>query len=308
MHGLDNVPVFVRNLRRWRGRASGALIPRFSSRRLAALEQENRADRSAGVALEVPEVVAIPVSIVVPCRNEAENILPLIKGIVQSMSVIGQFEIIVVDDASDDGMAGLLDEELKTRAELRVLRHDRPGGQSAAIHSGVVAASHDLICTLDGDGQNPPEELARLVAPFFLADAATLGLVAGQRVGRKDTLARRLASLLANTLRSFVLRDGTRDTGCGLKCFRREVFLTLPYFDHMHRYLPALFARDGWRIAHVDVSHRPRSAGRSHYSNLQRGIVGIFDLMGVAWLLRRSKKTRATEVDRTAAAVAGGKS
>lgn len=235
-------------------------------------------------------------SIVVPCRNEASNILPLIEGIVRSMSEFDGFEIIVVDDGSDDGMADVLRSALKRHPELRVLRHDQSGGQSAAIHSGVLSARHDFVCTLDGDGQNPPEELPGLIAPFLDAGAESLGLVAGQRVGRKDTFARRFASRFANGLRSWVLRDGTRDTGCGLKCFRREAFLALPYFDHMHRYMPALFARDGWRIAHVDVAHRPRGGGRSHYSNLQRGIVGIFDLMGVAWLLRRRKKSHATEV------------
>ena len=222
------------------------------------------------------------------------------------MTPVGPFEVIVVDDGSDDGMAALLQSALCDWPMLRVLRHDRSGGQSAAIHSGVLAARHGLICTLDGDGQNPPEELARLVTPFLQPDAETLGLVAGQRVGRKDTLARRLASRFANGLRSRVLHDATRDTGCGLKCFRREAFLALPYFDHMHRYLPALFARDGWRIAHVDVTHRPRGGGRSHYSNLQRGIVGIFDLMGVAWLLRRRKKSRATEISPLPAPKPGG--
>lgn len=238
------------------------------------------------------------ISVVVPCRNEADNILPLIEGIAHSLTSVGPFEIIVVDDGSDDGMAALLDAALRGQPFLRVLRHDRPGGQSAAIHSGVLAARHGLICTLDGDGQNPPEELARLVLPFFGPGADGLGLVAGQRVGRKDTFARRFASRFANGLRARVLRDGTRDTGCGLKAFRRDAFLALPYFDHMHRYLPALFARDGWNIAHVDVAHRPRGGGRSHYSNLQRGIVGIFDLMGVAWLLRRRKKARPTEIGR----------
>lgn len=237
-------------------------------------------------------------SVVVPCRNEAANIRAVIDGIVRSMTPVGPFEIIVVDDGSDDGMANVLNVALRDIPMLRVLRHDRPGGQSAAIHSGVRAARHDLVCTLDGDGQNPPEELARLVAPFIENGGDSLGLVAGQRVGRKDTLSRRLASGFANRLRSSILRDGTRDTGCGLKCFRREAFLALPYFDHMHRYLPALFARDGWQIAHVDVTHRPRGGGRSHYSNLQRGIVGFFDLLGVAWLLRRRKKARATEIGR----------
>ncbi|WP_431299101.1 glycosyltransferase family 2 protein [Tabrizicola sp. BL-A-41-H6] len=241
-------------------------------------------------------MVGTPTSIVVPCRNEASNIIPLIEGIARSMSSTGLFEIIVVDDGSDDGMAAVLHGARQDWPMLRVLRHDRSGGQSAAIHSGVMAARYDLICTLDGDGQNPPEELPRLLAPFLASGSETLGLVAGQRVGRKDTMARRLASRFANSLRSWVLQDGTRDTGCGLKIFRRDAFLALPYFDHMHRYLPALFARDGWRIAHVDVTHRPRGGGRSHYSNLQRGIVGIFDLMGVAWLLRRGKKARPTEV------------
>ena len=121
---------------------------------------------------------------------------------------------------------------------------------------------------------------------------ARIGLVAGQRVGRQDTWSKKLASRFANALRGWLLQDGTRDTGCGLKAFRREAFLALPYFDHMHRYLPALFARDGWQIAHVDVSHRARGAGRSNYSNLRRGLVGIVDLLGVAWLLRRRKKAR----------------
>lgn len=254
--------------------------------------------RSEGPQIKDGALRFMPVSIVVPCRNEAPNILPLVDGIIASMTPLGPFEIIVVDDASDDGMAGLLQSAVQSLPMLRVFRHDQAGGQSAAIHSGVRAARFDLICTLDGDGQNPPEELPRLVQPFMAAASETLGLVAGQRIGRKDTLGRRLASRFANSLRAVVLKDGTRDTGCGLKCFRRDAFLALPYFDHMHRYLPALFARDGWQIAHVDVTHRPRAGGRSHYSNLQRGIVGIFDLMGVAWLLRRRKKSRATEITR----------
>jgi dolichol-phosphate mannosyltransferase len=241
-------------------------------------------------------VQPIEITVVVPCRNEASNILALLDGIVASLTPVGPFEVIVVDDGSDDGMAEVLANARGRFPMLRVLRHDRSGGQSAAIHSGVRAARHDLICTLDGDGQNPPEELARLVQPFLMPGADDLGLVAGQRVGRQDTLARKLASRFANGLRSRILKDGTRDTGCGLKAFRREAFLALPYFDHMHRYLPALFARDGWRIAHVDVTHRPRGGGRSHYSNLQRGVVGIFDLAGVAWLLRRRKKSKPTEI------------
>lgn len=232
------------------------------------------------------------VSIVIPAKNEAENIEALLDGIDAAMAG-RDYEVIVVDDASDDGMAAVLAARLARAPQLRVLRHDRSGGQSAAVQSGVKAARGAICCTLDGDGQNPPEELPKLIGP--LADPA-VGLVAGQRVGRQDTWSKRYASKFANALRARVLHDHTRDTGCGLKGFRREAFLELPYFDHMHRYLPALFTRDGWQVAHVDVSHRPRGGGRSHYSNFQRALVGVSDLMGVAWLIRRRKKARPTEV------------
>ncbi|MEZ5913189.1 MAG: hypothetical protein R3D84_14040 [Paracoccaceae bacterium] len=134
--------------------------------------------------------------------------------------------------------------------------------------------------------------MPKLWAPLLDPAHAAVGLVAGQRVGRQDTLSKRLASRFANALRGWLLRDGTRDTGCGLKGFRRDAFLALPYFDHMHRYLPALFARDGWQVLRVDVSHRERQAGRSKYSNVQRALVGIYDLIGVAWLIRRRKKAQ----------------
>ncbi|MFT3688118.1 glycosyltransferase family 2 protein [Paenirhodobacter sp.] len=232
------------------------------------------------------------ISIVIPAKNEAENIEALLDGIDAAMAG-HDYEVIVVDDASDDGMAAVL--AARQAPHLRVLRHDRSGGQSAAVHSGVRAARGAICCTLDGDGQNPPGELPKLLAP--LADPA-VGLVAGQRVGRQDSWSKRYASKFANALRARVLHDHTRDTGCGLKGFRRDAFLELPYFDHMHRYLPALFTRDGWQVAHVDVSHRPRGGGHSHYNNLQRGLVGISDLMGVAWLIRRRKKARPTEVTR----------
>jgi dolichol-phosphate mannosyltransferase len=231
-------------------------------------------------------------SIVVPARNEAENIGALADGIAQAMANLAPYEIIVVDDGSTDMSVQVLTEKALAMPHLRLIRHDRSGGQSAAVHSGVLAARAAIILTLDGDGQNPPEELPKLAAVLLNDNTGRIGLVAGQRVGRQDTVSKKLASRFANGLRSWVLKDDTRDTGCGLKAFRRDAFLTLPYFDHMHRYLPALFARDGWQIAHVDVSHRPRGAGRSNYSNLQRGFVGIFDLMGVAWLLRRRKKAR----------------
>lgn len=238
------------------------------------------------------------ISIIIPARNEAANIAALLDGIAAACAGLDH-EVIVVDDASQDDTAALVRARIAAGTDggrLRLLRHDRPGGQSAAVHSGARAAHGAIIATLDGDGQNPPEELPRLIAPLLAPGAGQTGIVAGQRVERKDTLSKRLASRFANGLRARVLRDGTRDTGCGLKAMRREAFLALPYFDHMHRYLPALFARDGWAVAHVDVSHRPRGGGRSNYSNLQRGLVGISDLIGVAWLLRRRKTARAEEL------------
>jgi dolichol-phosphate mannosyltransferase len=236
------------------------------------------------------------ISVVIPARNEAENIGSLVQAIDTALKSHAPIEIIVVDDGSTDQTAA------KVRGmgmpHVRLLRHATSAGQSAAVHTGVMAATAPVICTLDGDGQNPPEELPRLVAPLLADAPGRIGLVAGQRVKRQDTWSKKIASRLANGLRGWLLKDGTRDTGCGLKAFRREPFLALPYFDHMHRYLPALFARDGWQVAHVDVSHRPRVAGASNYSNLQRALVGAVDLLGVAWLLRRRKKAKALPEER----------
>lgn len=228
-------------------------------------------------------------SIIIPAKNEAENLPSLIDEIVAALASEPSFEVIVVDDGSTDGTADAL---LAARARfpmLRVLRHETSGGQSAAVHSGVRAARGAIVATLDGDGQNPPANLPALIAPLRGQGAERIGIVAGQRVARQDTWSKKAASRFANALRGAMLDDGTRDTGCGLKAFRREAFLALPFFNHMHRYLPALFKRDGWQIAHVDVTHRGRGAGRSNYSNLQRALVGIVDLFGVMWLIRRRK-------------------
>lgn len=236
-------------------------------------------------------------SVVVPMKNEAGNAAALIAGIEAACAPLGPFELIAVDDGSIDETRVVLTGLAATRPWLRVLAHDRSGGQSAAVHSGVVAAVGEVVCTLDGDGQNPPDQLPVILAPLLAPDAAsTLALVAGQRKGRKDTWSKKLASIAANRIRSALLKDGTRDTGCGLKAFRRTAFLALPYFNHMHRYLPALFARDGWQIALVDVTHRARGEGQSNYSNFGRAVVGLSDLAGVAWLLRRRKQAVAHQV------------
>ncbi len=233
------------------------------------------------------------VSLVVPMKNEEGAIGALVEGIAAAMAD-RSWELILVDDGSTDRTREICLSLAAADARIRVLGHPVSAGQSAALHSGVLAARAPIVATLDGDGQNPPENLPRLIAPLVGPGAdPACGLVAGQRVGRKDTWSKRLASRAANAIRSAVLRDGTRDTGCGLKAFRRDAFLALPYFDHMHRYLPALFARDGWQVAHVDVTHAPRQSGRSKYGNLDRALVGIVDLFGVAWLIRRRKRARA---------------
>lgn len=235
-------------------------------------------------------------SVVTPMRNEEGNLADLVAGIEAACAPLGPFEVIVVNDGSSDGTEAVALALAAERPWLRVLSHPVSGGQSAAVHSGVSAARAPVIATLDGDGQNPPDQLPLLLAPLIAPDAAPdLGLVAGQRVGRQDTLSRRLASGLANRLRARMLRDGTRDTGCGLKAFRRDAYLALPFFNHQHRYLPALFARDGWRIEHRDVRHAARGAGRSNYTNLGRALVGVRDLLGVAWLIDRRKTVRPVE-------------
>ena len=237
----------------------------------------------------------VTISIVIPAKDEAENLPLLLDGIEAAMAAQEDHEVLVVDDGSADATAEVLLARMRRQPNLRLIRHDVSGGQSAAVNSGVLVARGAIVCTLDADGQNPPSELPRLLAPLLAPGSDRIGLVAGQRVGRQDTASKKLASRLANWLRAKALKDGTRDTGCGLKAFRREGFLRLPFFNHMHRYLPALFARDGWEVAHVDVAHASRHAGRSHYSNLQRGFVGAVDLLGVMWLIRRRKKSRPSE-------------
>jgi dolichol-phosphate mannosyltransferase len=228
------------------------------------------------------------VSVVVPVRNEEGNIGPLVDEITAALTGRWVFEIIYVNDGSTDGTADELVRFMATRPYLRQVKHATSCGQSAAVRTGSRAALAPLVVTLDGDGQNDPAFIPAMVQK--LMDNPRVGLVAGQRVGRKDTGFKRLQSRIANGVRSVVLRDGTRDTGCGLKAVRREVILGVPYFDGLHRFLPALVRREGYEIDYVDVVDRPRRMGISNYGLWDRLWVGILDLAGVWWLIRRRKR------------------
>jgi dolichol-phosphate mannosyltransferase len=226
------------------------------------------------------------ISVVVPVRNEAANIAPLIAEIRAALAGIAH-EIVYVDDGSDDGTADALRAAAQAAPLIR-RRHATSCGQSAAVITGVRAASGEWIATLDGDGQNDPADIPAL---FARAQAEPgLVLLAGHRTRRRDSFIKRITSRFANKLRATMLGDATPDTGCGLKMFRREAFLDLPAFDHMHRFLPALFIRAGGRVVSVPVNHRPRLQGASKYGTLDRALVGVFDLMGVVWLQHRWKR------------------
>lgn len=233
-------------------------------------------------------------SVVVPVFNERDNIPPLLAEIAAALRGQIGFEIVYVDDASTDDSLAVLKQAKSTYPELRVIRHLAQSGQSTAIRNGVKAARGAWIATLDGDGQNDPADIPKLLAMRVQAAAATR-LFAGWRVERKDSASKRFGSRFANGLRRRLLRDDTPDTGCGIKLFERAAFLDLPYFDHMHRYLPALMQRAGWQVVSVPVNHRPRSAGLSKYNNLDRALVGIADLRGVGWLIKRSRRTATEE-------------
>ncbi len=227
------------------------------------------------------------VSVVVPVRNEADNILPLVAEIEAALAH-EPHEIVYVDDGSTDATPQRL-AEAAARHGVRWLRHRASSGQSAAVITGVRAARGAWIATLDGDGQNDPADLPAALAAARAADAAGAGpvLIAGHRVRRRDTRVKRVSSRVANRVRAALLRDATPDTGCGLKVFRRDLFLSLPHFDHMHRFLPALVLRAGGRTQPFPVNHRPRGAGASNYGTLDRLAVGVVDLFGVWWLQRR---------------------
>ena len=234
-------------------------------------------------------------SVVVPVFNEQDNVAPLVREIVAALRGKVAFEIVYVDDHSRDDTLAMLRGLKSEVPELRVLHHAVQSGQSTAIRTGVKAARGEWIATLDGDGQNDPADIPKLIAERAKA-AGDVKLFAGWRVNRQDTGSKRWASKWANAIRARMLRDDTPDTGCGIKLFERAAFLDLPYFDHMHRYLPALMQRAGWKTVSVPVNHRARTSGMSKYNNLNRALVGIRDLRGVAWLITRSKRTAVEEV------------
>jgi dolichol-phosphate mannosyltransferase len=229
---------------------------------------------------------AVAISVVVPVKDEAGNVGPLAREIAAALKGEAH-EILFVDDGSTDGTAQALAALKAELPQLRVLRHGRNLGQSRGILSGVKAATGEIIITLDGDGQNDPADIPKLLER--LRADPSLGMVSGVRVKRKDTASRRLASRLGNRFRNLMLGDGASDTGCGLKAFRRQVFLDLPYFDHIHRFLIALVLRDGVDVAYVPVNHRARLTGRSKYTNFGRLLVSFHDLLGVRWLQRRHR-------------------
>jgi dolichol-phosphate mannosyltransferase len=233
-------------------------------------------------------------SVVVPVFNEQDNVGPLLREVVAALRDRVEFEAVFVDDDSKDGTLAALRALKAEVPELRVLHHTKQSGQSTAIRTGVRLARAPWIATLDGDGQNDPADIPKLLAARETADQS-IRLFAGWRVNRQDSGSKRWASKWANKIRSNMLRDDTPDTGCGIKLFERDAFLDLPWFNHMHRYLPALMQRAGWKTVSVPVNHRHRSTGVSKYNNLNRALVGIRDLMGVAWLIVRSKRTGVEE-------------
>lgn len=233
---------------------------------------------------------ALALSVVVPVYNEAENVTELAGEIATALKATADFEIILVDDGSTDETGSALAAVREADPRVRVLRHARNAGQSRALRTGILAARGAVIVTLDGDGQNDPADIPAVYVRLTDDDTPdAVAMVIGRRAKRQDTWRKRAASRIANGVRKRLLRDGADDTGCGLKAFYRAAYLRLPYFDHAHRYLPALMIREGFEIAQIDVNHRPRLHGRSKYTNIQRLAVAFRDILGVAWLNARAR-------------------
>ena len=237
----------------------------------------------------MPKTVSPKISVVVPVYNEAENVEKLVREIAAALSGTGH-EMNFVNDASTDATEEVLQSLKSEFPALRVLSHRKNAGQSRAVRTGILAATAPLIATLDGDGQNDPADIPALYKQFTRADAPdNLGLVGGRRAKRKDSWAKRVGSRFGNGVRKKLLKDNADDTGCGLKIFSRDAFLRLPYFDHVHRYIPALMMREGYATEFCDVNHRHREFGVSKYTNFGRLMVSFADLRGVMWLNRRSR-------------------
>lgn len=237
------------------------------------------------------------ITVVIPALNEAGNIGRLVVETYEHVPATMLAEVIVVDDASTDATG----EEIKALmasgryAGLRYLRHGERSGQSTALRTGITAATSGVIATMDGDGQNDPRDIPKLVAMLAEPGGDGPALINGWRTSRKDTGSKRWASKAANWIRDAVLKDDCPDTGCGIKAYWREAFLRLPFFTSMHRYLPALFQTYGHQVAYVPVNDRPRQAGVSKYNNLNRALVGIYDLVGVSWIRKRTRVPQVTE-------------
>lgn len=228
-------------------------------------------------------------SVVIPAHNEADSIATLLAEVIRVIVPIAG-EVVVVDDGSTDATAAMVEHVATALAAVRLVRHARNAGQSAAILSGVRAARAAWIVTLDGDGQNDPADIPALLAARDRAGPGAAPMVCGWRKTRRDTWSKRAASRIANRVRAALLGDATPDTGCSLKLFPRALYLELPHFDHNHRFLPALALRQGARVMSVEVNHRPRQRGVSHYNNWGRLRVGVVDLLGVMWLMRRMRR------------------
>ncbi len=257
-----------------------------SARPTASSEEASSAiskSSASGKSVPVPEL-----SVVIPVHNEEANISELIDEIELALAKGPNFEVVVVDDASDDSTGAVLAKAKVDRDWLKFHRHRKRQGQSAAILTGIRFAEADWIATLDGDGQNDPADIPKLIkARDQSSHLGHLQMVIGSRTRRRDSLVKRLSSRIANRVRRAALGDSTIDTGCGLKLISRQTFLELPHFNHFHRFLPALVQRNGGKVIAVGVSHRPRTKGKSHYGTLDRLGVGLVDLLGVMWLQKR---------------------
>ena len=234
-------------------------------------------------------------SVVIPIFNERDNVTPLVEEINAALNGICDFEIIFVNDASTDDSLTILTELKQSFPFIRTVTHNKRSGQSAGLRTGVLAASGTLIATLDGDGQNDPADIPKLLERHESLSGSEFLMITGHRVDRKDTWAKRKASRVANAIRRILLKDNNPDTGCSLKLYDRALFLRLPYFDHMHRFLPALVKRENFRVEVVPVNHRHRAYGQSKYANIDRLLVGIPDLIGMMWLIKRSPNNLKSE-------------